>query len=180
MQTCHSHRRSRLAGEEALGPCTNLATAFAGKPAPTADARKRRTPCTNRLAGERALGPCAKLATAFAGKPAPTADARKRRTPVGAGLPAKRPSGLVQILRSPSLASQLLQSQLLQSQRLQSQLLQKASAYKASSYKTPAPTRPGGYQKRCWVRRLHQVSSTRSMEPLAASPTRSCRLLRSA
>ncbi|MCK9796198.1 hypothetical protein M1B34_00135, partial [Pseudomonas sp. MAFF 302030] len=53
----------------------------------------------------------------------------------------------------------------------------------------PAPAKAGsyasrrlqmGYQKRCWVRRLHQVSSTRSIEPLAASPTRSCKLLRSA
>ncbi len=47
---------------------------------------------------------------------------------------------------------------------------------------TEAGPAPGGpcYQKRCWVRRLHQVSSTRSTEPLAARPTRSCRLLRSA
>lgn len=36
------------------------------------------------------------------------------------------------------------------------------------------------YQKRCWVRRLHQLSNTRSTEPLAAMPMRSCRLLRSA
>lgn len=36
------------------------------------------------------------------------------------------------------------------------------------------------YQKRCWVSRLHQVNSTRSIEPLAARPTRSCKLLRSA
>ena len=36
------------------------------------------------------------------------------------------------------------------------------------------------YQKRCWVKRLHQLSNTRSTEPLAAMPMRSCRLLRSA
>lgn len=36
------------------------------------------------------------------------------------------------------------------------------------------------YQKRCWVRRLHQLSSRRSTEPLAAMPMRSCKLLRSA
>ena len=36
------------------------------------------------------------------------------------------------------------------------------------------------YQNRCWVKRLHQVSSTRSTEPLAARPKRSCKLLRSA
>lgn len=36
------------------------------------------------------------------------------------------------------------------------------------------------YQKRCWVKRLHQFSNRRSTEPLAAIPRRSGRLLRSA
>ena len=40
--------------------------------------------------------------------------------------------------------------------------------------------RTANYQKRCWVKRLHNESATRSAEWLAASPTRSCKLLRCA
>ncbi len=50
----------------------------------------------------------------------------------------------------------------------------------ARSHKGSAPFSEQSYQNRCWVNRLHQVNSTRSTEPLAARPTRSCRLLRSA
>ncbi|PUA46423.1 hypothetical protein C5U62_00050 [Pseudomonas protegens] len=72
-------RRSRLAGEAALKPCTSPDDAFAGKPAPTEVARAFpayfphwRLPRRSRLAGEEALKPCTSPDDAFAGKPAPT------------------------------------------------------------------------------------------------------------
>ncbi|RXU67726.1 hypothetical protein CW358_06480 [Pseudomonas protegens] len=64
----------------------------------------------SRLAGEAAISSCIALVSAFAGKPARTAALALHDIFVGAGLPAKRPSGLASPRRAPSLASQLLRS----------------------------------------------------------------------
>ncbi|ROL71053.1 hypothetical protein BK634_07870 [Pseudomonas chlororaphis] len=72
-----SHRRSRLAGDEALGFCIGLKAAIAGKPAPTrvgfvGMASVLTIHRRSRLAGDEALGFCIDLKAAIAGKPAPT------------------------------------------------------------------------------------------------------------